>query len=268
MSIEELSKELPSLLNEPNKKLLALYKEKYPAVEQLKKIMEELKSKDEKFKDYNLTMQFLAVPDKYLKMKKKIMIVGQEMGGGDWCKGEPENWMRETIGFQENPGASGVTKSNPFWRAISTLSKVINGQEADAFDSVVWTNIRQLSYHPTKESGLSGNHTGKISLEDELLEYYEENMLDLLEKQIEIVKPDVVVFFTGPTPKYEKTLKETIKDLEYLSIDGFEHGEFVRLKSSILPKHSYRTYHPGFHNEYSESLRTKVIDAIKNEIEK
>ncbi|MDD3065470.1 MAG: hypothetical protein PHT24_04350, partial [Endomicrobiaceae bacterium] len=58
----------------------------------------------------------------------------------------------------------------------------------------------------------------------------------------EILKPDIVVFFTG---NYDAYIKEFLGDVKIEQVAGFEEKEFCKMKITNIPL-SVRTYHPNY----------------------
>jgi hypothetical protein len=78
----------------------------------------------------------------------------------------------------------------------------------------------------------------------------------LLQAEIEITKPSVVVFFTGPS--YDHRLASTFPGLSFET----SSRRLSRVFHPLLPRHSYRTYHPNYLRR-SKSNWT-VLDEIKD----
>ena len=76
---------------------------------------------------------------------------------------------------------------------------------------------------------------------------------NLLQRELEILDPHVVVFHTGP--RYDPWLQDEFGDLKIIG-DRF----YARLVGKCLPEHSFRTYHPRYLNY--RSARKKVYDRI------
>ena len=85
----------------------------------------------------------------------------------------------------------------------------------------------------------------------------------MLAEELEAVKPEICVFFTGPN--YDKDIEAKL-DVEFLPIQGYGYREFVRLKSAHLPENSFRIYHPGYGNRYYDwyqGVMDKIIEMTK-----
>ena len=60
-------------------------------------------------------------------------------------------------------------------------------------------------------------------------------------------------------------IKAKFDDAEFIEFDDYPIREVAQIKSKYLPEHSYRTYHPGYGNRYSEWYH-KVFESIVERI--
>ena len=96
----------------------------------------------------------------------------------------------------------------------------------------VWNNVLKIG---KQESGTPQN--GLID--------YTKTYFDVIPKEIEILKPDVLLFFTGP--KYDEHINKFVGDFTITSVDGFNTNELCILNFTNLPNRiALRTYHPQF----------------------
>jgi hypothetical protein len=85
--------------------------------------------------------------------------------------------------------------------------------------------------------------------------------LFLLQKQILALKPDIVIFHTGPD--YDDVLKNDFPDIQF---DG--DNWYSICKSAFLPQISIRTYHPGYlkRQKRLEETQLKIARAVANSL--
>ena len=69
--------------------------------------------------------------------------------------------------------------------------------------------------------------------------------------EIKIVDPKVCLFFTGPD--FDTRIKKIFEGIEFKAIEDWNVKQFCRLKHPLLPKDSYRSYHP-------KSLRLRHLE--------
>lgn len=226
-----------------------------------------------------------GVSERYLNSDKKIMIVGQEANGHSYDYAEWgienenglkkfQNWAVDYLDFQvynENQNNRNFKiNHSPFWKFCRDLAKEFG---------VCWNNIDKVRRY-TRQDGVA-------FVEDYLLETRDSNKQkdrsilhrkifggkSLLQKEIEIAKPDAVVFAIGPSWPYYHSLSLAFFDgaavdkelndcgVKYPDMkSGYycvEIGEFLRLD---IP--AYYTYHPNY--LLRKNCLDKVIDRICN----
>lgn len=179
----------------------------------------------------------------YLRSQHRLVMIGQETNGWycDYMKSDGE--IRKNIEVYKN-FQLGAECNSTFWLYAHRFNLELNG-----FDDLnfIWMNVNKF-----------GRNTGKgkpeqVVLDDEV-HYY-----NLLAEELEILQPDVCLFFTGPN--YDEDIRLKISDIEYHEFAGYSVRNVARLRSKHLPKHSYRTHHPGYGNRISETY-IGILNAI------
>ena len=86
---------------------------------------------------------------------------------------------------------------------------------------------------------------------------------NVLPAEIEIAKPDVVIFFTGHD--YDETIEALFGRITKATIPEYSEKVLARIQDSNgrLPTHSYRTYHPGYFIYGKMGLLAGIIDTIR-----
>ncbi|MGK0366703.1 MAG: hypothetical protein ACI85O_003778 [Saprospiraceae bacterium] len=195
----------------------------------------------EKFKTVNLHGPFLTSPgESYKKSKIKLLIIGQETNGWYNIQSKIEGLMNVYEEFNLGKKKS----SSPFWNITRKIERILEIEEY----SCAWTNLNKYDVNSKRPKG---NHEKEISQFD-----------DLLISEIEILKPDVCIFFTGPSFDYR--LKKIYSDIILQEEENWKHNQLVNLKHEKLPKISIRTYHPKylrmkkFESSFLELLKKKM----------
>ena len=87
---------------------------------------------------------------------------------------------------------------------------------------------------------------------------------DSEKEEIDILKPDVLIFFTGP--RYDHFIELFIGKFDTSEISGFEKNQLcnIKFKDDLNIKKAIRTYHPGY--LYRKNLRKPIIDRIISEL--
>lgn len=67
----------------------------------------------------------------------------------------------------------------------------------------------------------------------------------VIKSEIKILKPDIVIFFTGPYR--DKWIEHNFNDAKFLKTEtSFSKWPLAQLVSKYLPEKSFRTYHPNY----------------------
>ena len=162
----------------------------------------------------------LKVPPEYGQARLRLLVVGQQTDewGGYGDDADRVAWLME--GYAHFALARSY-KSTPFWQASRELYASLN-PDGPPF-GFLWSNLVKVD-----QQG------------DRPVEHVEEAVceLGLLPAEVDIVRPEAVVFFTGHS--YDPRLRSTFPALRLVQL-----GEFlVRLEHPVLPFHTYRTPHP------------------------
>ena len=140
--------------------------------------------------------------------------------------------------------------NSPFWRFSKNLFSRIN--PGANFKGSLWTNLSKVDQEGTGVNQFVRS-TNKMGYE-------------LLIKEIEITKPDIIIFLTSW--KEDDTLKNLFNKLTLRNIEGLPYKYLIRLDSALLPVNSFRTYHPRFLNDSNRSdfSINEIINHIMNNI--
>ena len=226
-----------------NKELYDLYKGRW---ETLEKILNS---------NPNLSHpQLMWVPEDYLKARFKLMIVGQQANRWGFDKGKRQHFAsNDIISALIEEAKNFVTgpkyKNRPFWIASFNLNKLLKLPKY----GFVWSNLIKLDDKSDKENeGARVKH----DIEQKLCG------LGLLQEEIKITRPNVVVFFTGP--HYDNRLDEDFKGIDKKNVEPYKERQFARLKHELLPN-SFRIYHPDYLNWAG---KWNMIELLADEVKK
>lgn len=181
----------------------------------------------------------MKVFDDYEKVDTKILFVGKETYGwhgtmADSKEVTVDSLMSKYEGFEFAKDYHG--RNSPFWRFIKACHTTINGDKFS--NGFLWTNFSKCD---------SGGTTPTRELQD-----LNKKGFDLLASEIEIVKPDTVIFITGWD--YEAQFQRVFNGLTY---ETLEENLIYRCIHELLPKRTYMTMHPnGLH------FRGKFVSTI------
>ncbi|GAI28337.1 unnamed protein product, partial [marine sediment metagenome] len=202
--------------------------------EQLKQIYQsrinDFKQIVKKFPDDDLAGPILMSPnDLYVNQPKRLLIVGQQTNGWTYHVDDIDSQMKTYEEF--NLGVDYY--SSPFWNITRKLELTLGNVEY----SCAWTNINKFDLDASRPYG-------DYEIEISKLDF-------ILINEIDILKPDICIFFTGPS--FDQRIKSIFKGVSFDSIDNWENRQLCRLKHEKLPQLTFRTHHP-------KSLRIRYLE--------
>ena len=164
-------------------------------------------------------------PD-YLKVNRRIMFVGKEtLGWYDTMNNSADLGVDELLKTYEEFefGKEYHGRNSPFWRFIKTFHTKLNGEQYP--NGFLWTNFSKCDSNRTTPS----------------LELQEINNrgFELLRTEIEITKPQIVLFITGWS--YDHHFERVFKEIQY---DELIKNTLYLCKHPALPHHTFHTMHP------------------------
>ena len=194
------------------------------------KRQKDFKSVLEKFPEDDLAGPFLMSPSPdYYNQPNRLLIIGQETNGWSYHIDDLEKQMKQYDDF--NVGIEYY--ASPFWNITRKVETALDNKPY----SCAWTNLNKFDLD-------AGRPYGEYEVEISKLD-------DILVSEINILKPDFCLFYTGPSFDYR--IKKIFKDIEFIEIPNFTARQFCKLKHPDLPENSYRSHHP-------KSLRIRYIE--------
>lgn len=235
--------------SEVNQKLLELYKQKWCIVQKVHEAYNKNKVFDPHTnKELSLVFHSSCVPHNYecKKMIHKILIVGQETNGWEFKENAKESILF-TLGFLYSPQHNGklsFTFPFDFCKSINYYNYDENYRKT----YFAWVSLRKFAYNEKHAYPLNREIQNIIN-----------NEYNILEEEIKIINPDIVLFLTGPN--YDYYIKAQLNGVEFKTIENYGIRQFARVEHKSLPKNSFRIYHPvylrrrGLENNYLEKLK-------------
>jgi hypothetical protein len=205
----------------------------------------------------------VAPHEKWRSAKSKLLIIGQETLRWKYTPsdvGSDRNPILNFLDFQhcENGVASMCdlyrwyslgraypTMNSPFWRGFRALSHGISGCE----DSALWTNVFKAN---VRGSVVNNCKAGEKSA---LLQMQQ----GLLRDEIALLKPDVVVFLSGP--RYDSAIMCEFPDMEISPLSPTLPSSTAGVLSAQgLPIRTIRTYHPEYMQRSNQlGILTEIV---------
>ncbi len=219
-----------------NDELLELYTRKLSSIEDI-----DVQLKNLCITDYVGPLLLYCWEDIYLvKSNCKILFIGQETNG--WQNFRINNIDAIKCMINEYKIFElAKKKQSIFWQAIKTINHGVNGNQRLNF---IWSNI----------SKYGKNKKGRVSTK---VSFLENEKLKILLDEIEILKPDAIVFLTGPS--YDNDILSKIGPVKFISCSKYTTRQLARLENTKLPYKTFRTYHPTY-------LRRAKLESIIKEI--
>lgn len=197
----------------------------------------------------------LNVPEAWELSTKRILVVGQETLGWGFKAGEYYAWPYESIlSFDDFLNVENSVEAlihgyvcfefarhqpdnynSPFWRAYRQVRELIKEDVDGNNTAVLWTNLFRMS--------LDGGSVVKNGTESEVAQI-SAYIKNILLNEISILKPNSVIFFTGPD--YNQALLNEFDQCEFNPFGNYDVSQTSYVKHPCLPKRSIRTYHPGY----------------------
>jgi hypothetical protein len=210
---------------------------------------------------------FIFPSDDYESAEVKIMIFGQETGRfenseqyGDNAK--PELVVEDIMELYNNDYNFNGINEKPFdigfnttiSRGVRDFINIIRLKNQNKNVKFVWNNVIKMAMKSY------GNPPTKLWY-DEIIKPY---LNPLILKEIEILSPDFLVFFSGPN--YDKYLNDIFNKPEYIKINDFGERELCEINIPEIKK-AYRTYHFGYLDRWRrQGFRQKILDAITDDL--
>lgn len=216
--------------------------------------------------ELRMSPPLLLMPsNKWFYAKERILVVGQETLG----------WKKDKLGissfsdFKKATDSVAVMQSayvtfcfsecnkrhrnSPFWRAYQKLRASFDTSVDGIESNVLWTNLYRCSNAGKSWYGNTNAHDRQLV----------EQALDrFLLREIELLAPTGIVFFTGP--RYDGYLKASLNG-EILASpvdERFTTRELAKVCINRHPAPAFRTYHPNYLQRAKDVKYREVIDLI------
>jgi hypothetical protein len=225
-----------------------------------KKVYKQITDKNNTLASFQATYPFfLKLSETFVQSKNRVIIYGQETYGWSDVNNNADNVYRMT--------------QNKIDGIIECYNRYFNEKECDNNHSPFWNVFRlveDLFCESGKEFGCCWNNITKLGLNgkgfpynwyDDIIKPY---FNELIVKEIEIIKPDFIIFFTGTTRDF--ILNEIFNNPEKKNVKNYSQDDLCEI---IIPniKKAYRTHHPNtlYMNSINGSYKN-IISTISHGI--
>jgi len=199
---------------------------------------------------------FLKTNPGYENANKKLMIFGQETNGwlGPYSRDvSVDRIMKEYEDFFS--GKYCYSYGGHFWNEVKNFINKLQQKMGNKSVDYMWNNIVKMGYNGANKNFPTHFYESIVK----------PNLNELINKEICILKPDYIIFFTGPD--YDHVLNDVFKNPKRETISGFEQRELCKI---VIPnvKKAFRLYHPKHLCFQGRPKIDKYYDSIIEEIAK
>ena len=225
-----------------NEKLLSIYRDRWTSLSENLKKLEPSKYANPFILSFDNA--------KYESADIRVMIFGQETKG--WLN---KDGLLETVdeaslryhsffcleNFYKGYGVSS------FWKAFRFFSKEIQSANPDKEIYFSWNNINKIGKFEGTGTDLE-------------VEKIEREFFSVIKSEVELFKPDIVIFLTGPNR--DSNIRYHFEDAEFVSVDPtIKDRAMAKVKSQYLPENTIRLYHPSYFGGFNK-LRKQAVSLI------
>lgn len=196
---------------------------------------------------------------KYASSDLKVMIFGQETRG--WLENfglSIKEGMDRYENFYVNENFYDGRKKSVYWKAFDFFKEEISKHHSDKEIIFIWNNISKIGRH--KATGITKD-----------IRALERKYFPVVSEEVKILKPDIVVFFTG---NRNGDIQFHFQDVQF---NEYQHNATLESKngkrkfnpayqviSKDLPHKSVKVYHPsyfgGFNNIKNDAIKFLCSD--------
>ena len=211
--------------------------------------------------EYNPLLLRVDDPEDFAGADIRVMIFGQDMSSGNWYEYDRhaplEICMDSIKTFDNALGAveNGKRQSKGMGGGMNQFINMFNHRN-EGKKVRVWNDIAKMGRE------LMGND------KREILSRIENEYFPVIKDEINIIKPDIILFFTGNEPYWESRLQHSlgIDSNSYKPVAqwNISHIAQVELPCTTYPsvKYAFRTYHPCYFKGRGERYEA-IINEIK-----
>ena len=189
-------------------------------------------------------------PKEFYDSDIKIMILGQE--NNDW-EGEfgndYESLLKTCADFYQGEYYEHLGYFKNHYNLIVDLFK---DKFKDKKIGFFWSNVIKIG--KAYDKGLPPKYILDVLKTD----------FNVLQDEINIIKPDVIIFISGPD--YDDYIKDQLLNISLEPVDGYGIREFAQMEIPNI-KYAFRTYHPRKMNFLGKEKYSKIYKTIVSKIE-
>jgi hypothetical protein len=161
----------------------------------------------------------------------RVMFFGQETN--DWEGYGGSSTVENLLGVYDrffNKGGC-WEYSGSFWQGIRLFENMLDASYPGKRIRYVWNNITKVG--KSEEKGRAPEYIYELELEH----------FHVIPDEVRILKPDIIVFFTGPY--YADAIRDNFGDVVYTPLPPYTERQLARVSIPEIGL-AIRTYHPNY----------------------
>jgi hypothetical protein len=162
------------------------------------------------------------------------MVFGQETN--DWESRFPHRGgVRHLLDTYREFFISGYCykRGGQFWNGVSRLrGAMCDRRSSSSAVGLIWNNLIKIG------------RAGEKGAPGESVLSWQDRWFDVVSFEVQALKPDVLVFFTGPN--YDRWISRIFGDVTFEAVSDRPERQLARVKAKGLPFNAIRTYHPNY----------------------
>ena len=230
-----------------NTRLKKLYSSKWTKFSfELKNIVN---SEEYKIKPANPLVLSHTNPIEFENSKIKVMILGQE--NNKWEGTFNGDLQRSLDTYSEFYDGKYFYHKGQFKNHFNLLVDLLKEHFDNESIGIFWSNVIKVG--KSEDKNLPPEYILNTTI----------NEFNVLEGEIEIIKPDIIFFLSGPD--YDKHIKSQINDLKVKNYKDYSLKEVAQLEIPNV-KYAFRTYHPTKMNFLGKEKYKKIYSDLISEL--
>jgi len=199
-------------------------------------------------KPANPLLLYIDNEEEYVNADIRLMIFGQETNSWyDERSATIADMQNLYHGFFNEGECWGY--GGQFWNGVSRFLNLLQTKYPEKKIRLTWNNIVKIGKQGDK--GFPPDYIYEL----------EREYFHVIPQELEILKPNIVLFFTGPN--YDSVLKDNFGILKYEALPNSTERQLSRISLKDI-EFAYRTYHPNYlwRNDIDDYFNT-IIEDIK-----
>ncbi|BCE03624.1 hypothetical protein [Marinicellulosiphila megalodicopiae] len=181
-----------------------------------------------------------------------VMIFGQETKGWGKIFPDVEGPMKFYDSFFCQEQFYGGYGKSSFWKGFRFFQKALQNENKSHY--FIWNNINKIG----KPNGRTGVNPRTRQVE--------RDFFSVIAEEIKIIKPDIVIFFTGPYR--DADIAHHFPNVTFVQTNsGIKTRALANVKHADLPASCVRMYHPTFFggfNKYRNQALNEILENYNN----